>query len=154
MRPYGTGRRLAGHLAGLGVRRGSRVAVCLANCVELVESYLGIVRAAGVAVALNPHLSDAEFGALLDDCDPRMLITDAVHAEQAARVRPEELDVVLVGEEFDRLCTSDPPVVPQDALKPDDAAWIFYTSGTTARPKGVLSSQRSYLALVAGLLST
>lgn len=48
--------KLAGHLAGAGLRRGDRVAVLLGNCVELVESCLAVTRASGVGVLLNPAL--------------------------------------------------------------------------------------------------
>ncbi|WP_373302462.1 AMP-binding protein [Streptomyces gelaticus] len=68
--------RLAGHLAGLGVVRGDRVAVLLGNRVEAVESLLAITRASGVGVPLDPGNSEEELTRLLDDSGARMLITD------------------------------------------------------------------------------
>ncbi|MGW0957594.1 type I polyketide synthase [Streptomyces gelaticus] len=68
--------RLAGHLAGLGVARGDRVAVLLGNRVEAVESLLAITRASGVGVPLDPGNSEEELTRLLDDSGARVLITD------------------------------------------------------------------------------
>src|SRR3954465_12629343 len=60
--------RLAGHLAALGLDRGSRAAIYLGNCLEMVESYLATARASAVGVPLNPHSTDAELAHLLQDC--------------------------------------------------------------------------------------
>ncbi|MER7989246.1 SDR family NAD(P)-dependent oxidoreductase [Streptomyces noursei] len=68
--------RLAGHLAGLGVARGDRVAVLLGNRVEAVESLLAVTRASGVGVPLDPGSSAAELTRLLDDSGARVLLTD------------------------------------------------------------------------------
>ncbi|WDO10557.1 type I polyketide synthase [Streptomyces murinus] len=68
--------RLAGHLVGLGVARGDRVAVLLGNRVETVESLLAITRASGVGVPLDPGSSEEELARLLDDSGARVLITD------------------------------------------------------------------------------
>ncbi|MEU5792084.1 type I polyketide synthase [Streptomyces sp. NPDC047813] len=68
--------RLAGHLAGLGVARGDRVAVLLGNRVEAVESLLAVTRASGVGVPLDPGSAQEELARLLDDSGARVLITD------------------------------------------------------------------------------
>ncbi|MFG2631030.1 type I polyketide synthase [Streptomyces sp. NPDC048473] len=68
--------RLAGHLAGLGLARGDRVAVLLGNRVEAVESLLAVTRASGVGVPLDPGSSEEELTRLLDDSGARVLITD------------------------------------------------------------------------------
>ncbi|GAA2688857.1 type I polyketide synthase [Streptomyces lunalinharesii] len=68
--------RLAGHLVGLGVARGDRVAVLLGNRVEAVEGLLAVTRASGVGVPLDPGSSEAELTRLLDDSGARVLLTD------------------------------------------------------------------------------
>ncbi|WP_416483718.1 type I polyketide synthase [Streptomyces sp. CL12] len=96
--------RLAGHLVGLGVARGDRVAVLLGNRVETVESLLAITRASGVGVPLDPGSSEEELARLLDDSGARALITDeACPARWHVRsLRPGLTVVVAEGGDEDR----------------------------------------------------
>ncbi|MFC9388788.1 beta-ketoacyl synthase N-terminal-like domain-containing protein [Streptomyces venezuelae] len=89
--------RLAGHLAGHGLRRGDRVAILLGNSVTTVESYLAVTRAAAVGVPVNPQSSDAELAHQLDDSGARFVITDGPHLDQVERLRAtrEGIRVVL-----------------------------------------------------------
>ncbi|MDT0448239.1 type I polyketide synthase [Streptomyces hesseae] len=154
--------RLAGHLQRLGVRRGDRVALCLGNRVELVESCLAVVRAGAVGVLLDPGATDAELAHQLRDCEPVLAITEAVPPPVTGHAGPA-LRTVAVGAAattgddpavalaFEDLATTDPGIPPRDDLGLDEPAWIHYTSGTTGRTKGVVSSQRAALwSVVAG----
>lgn len=90
--------RLVGHLAGLGLARGERVAVLLGNRVEAVESLLAVTRASGVGVPLDPGNPDEELTRLLDDSGARVLITDyAGLARRPALPSRPGLTVVAVG---------------------------------------------------------
>ncbi|UOZ02750.1 type I polyketide synthase [Amycolatopsis sp. WQ 127309] len=147
-------RRLAGHLADLGLRRGDRVAIYLGNCVEAVESYFAITRASAIGVPLNPQSADAELRHFLSDSGAAVVITDPQHLDQVRRVLADRvpLAVLVTGDAapagtvlFDRLSTTDPVAAARDDLGLDEPAWVLYTSGTTGRPKGVVSTQRSCL---------
>ncbi|MEU9878464.1 type I polyketide synthase [Streptomyces phaeochromogenes] len=152
-------RRLAGHLSGLGVRRGDRVAICLRNCVSMVESYLAIVRAGGVGVPVNPASTAAELDWLLADSGAAMIVTDAVHAPEFLRLSAPAsgVTVLVTGanpvpegtRSFDELAVTEPATPAPDDLGLDHPAWMFYTSGTAGKPKGVLSTQRNCLWSVA-----
>ncbi|MEU6994422.1 beta-ketoacyl synthase N-terminal-like domain-containing protein, partial [Streptomyces sp. NPDC046465] len=156
-------RRIAGHLAGLRLQPGDRAAILLGNRVETVESYLAVVRASAVGVPLNPQATEAEIGYLLDDSGARVVITDAAHVELVGRLvtdRPD-LRVVVVATggipegaplgtvSFETMAATEPAAQARDDLGLDDIAWTLYTSGTTGRPKGVMSSQRNCLWSVA-----
>ncbi|WP_345050226.1 beta-ketoacyl synthase N-terminal-like domain-containing protein, partial [Streptomyces rameus] len=159
-------RRLAGHLVGLGVRRGDRVALCLGNSVAMVESYLAVVRAGGIGVPINPQAAPAEIKYLLADSAASFALTGTAHAETFLQSIPRAargVSVVVAGAPgaraghmlppgtvpFEELAATEPVNDAPDNLGLDEVAWMFYTSGTTGRPKGVLSTQRNCLYSVA-----
>lgn len=158
-------RRLAGHVARLGVARGERVAILLGNRVEAVESLLAVSRASGVGVPLDPAGSGAELTRLLDDCGARLLITDEARLARRPELlsRPGLTVVVAEGGEedgstgtpvggvvrYEELAGAEPGLPARDDLGPDEVAWLLYTSGSSGTPKGVLSTLRNRLAPVA-----
>ena len=151
-------RALGAYLTRTGLRRGDRVAICLGNCVEMVESYLAVLRAGMVGVPLNPRSSDAELAHFLQDSDAAFVITDTAHLAQLRRLgRPYDgLGFLVTGsgpvpagaQLFESVAESGGSA-EIDMLGLDDPAWMLYTSGTTDRPKGVLSTQRAALWSVA-----
>ncbi|MGW6932248.1 type I polyketide synthase [Lentzea sp. NPDC054927] len=153
--------RLGGHLAEVRLQPGDRALIFLGNSVDIVESYLGITRANAVAVPFNPHSADAELSYVLDDSGARVVITDTAHLDQVRKLLPGRpyLKVVVSGDEplphggsvvsYQELTSTDPAVPARDDQGLDDVAFMLYTSGTTGKPKGVLSTQRSCLWSVA-----
>ncbi|MFE7652029.1 type I polyketide synthase [Streptomyces bottropensis] len=156
-------RSLAGHLTRTGLRAGDRVAICLGNRVETVESCLAVLRAGMVGVLLNPRSSDAELAHFLQDSGAAFVITDVAHLAQLTRLGPpyDRLGV-LITESGPGPTPGGLPLFSNaaesgesgedaeiDLLGLDDPAWMLYTSGTTHRPKGVLSTQRTALWSVA-----
>ncbi|MFJ8631928.1 SDR family NAD(P)-dependent oxidoreductase [Streptomyces sp. NPDC093568] len=146
-------RRTARLAGGLEVVRGTRVAFCLDDCVELAEGLLATVRAAAVGVPLRSRGTDAELAQLLGDCDPAVLVTDRRNLPRIARlVADREIRLVVTGEgpllegatRFEDLATQ-ASLPPSDDLGLDEPAWLLYTSGTSGTPRGALSSQRSAL---------
>ena len=145
------------HLLGdLGIRRGDRVALLLANCPEFLDLWFGAAAIGAVIVPVNTASSAAELEYLTGHSDSRSIFTQAPYletAEAVARRCPRVESVIVCGPgarspstSFTALAAArpdTPPPVPPPG--PTDDAAILYTSGTTARPKGVLVTHANYL---------
>ncbi len=147
---------IAAHLASAcGHQRGQRVAIIMSNRPEYLEAMFAIWHAGLVAVPVNAKLHRDEFRYILDHSGTRLAI---VSADLAATVAPlaaelSELQrVVVAGErEWRQWCRGDGMALV--ARRPEDAAWLFYTSGTTGRPKGAVLTNRNLMAACLGYFS-
>ncbi len=133
--------RLANGLRGLGLKPGDRVAMIAKNCVEYLETIYGIWHGGFAAVPANAKLHGRELGYILEHSGARVCITtDGLDAEVAAYA-PSSLErlIVIGSPQYDALFADPMPVAPRDG---NDLAWLFYTSGTTGRPKGAMLTHR------------
>lgn len=133
--------RLAAGLHGLGVRRGDRVAFLSANSHRYFEAFCAIPMFGSVIVPLNTRLAEAELLAILADADARILITDRDPGALGKRVQ----HVVSIPDDYERLLTLGGETPPRLATENDVAA-LFYTGGTTGKPKGVMLTHRNLVA--------
>jgi long-chain acyl-CoA synthetase len=136
-------RSAAGLAAGLrgrlGLAAGERVALVMKNCPEYWEVIFACWHAGLTAVPINAKLHPREFDYIIGDSGARACFaTPELESSVRAPV------VVPVGSrEFAALRLDQAPV-PHDA-RPDDPAWLFYTSGTTGVPKGAVLTHRNLL---------
>ncbi len=130
--------RLIHALRGLGLGAGDRAALLCANRVELFEVLGAAMHAGIVVVPLNWHWIADEISYVLDDADARVLLTDPEHADvahAAAGQADADVTVVTVGDDgYDAWLEAQPTDEPAEQVL---AGPMFYTSGTTGRPKGV-----------------
>ncbi len=156
---------LTHRLHDLGVRAGDRVAIAARNLPDWVCTYWGIVTTGAIAVPLNAWWTADELRYGLADSGARILFVDEERLERVRGLFDELADVehviVLrpsgsgepVADEHERvrvvafedlMGTVELDVEPIDtSLDPDDDATIFYTSGTTGRPKGAVATHRN-----------
>jgi len=148
--------RLAGALRqGCGLAPGDRVAVVARNCVEYLELLYGIWHAGAAAVPVNAKLHAAEVAFILQQSGARVCFASPGLDADMAPHAPETLErlIAIGGADYAALLASDPIAVE---LRADhDLAWLFYTSGTTGRPKGAMlthgvlaAASHAYLAEV------
>ncbi len=143
---------IASHLRGtLGLAPGERVAVFMPNAPAYLELLYGIWWAGLVAVPVNAKLHARELAWILGNAQASVLCAEA----------PALAELAALGEDLPALRTTLTPDTPdwQAMLAtpaaelthraPDDLAWLFYTSGTTGRPKGVMLTHRNLYAMTA-----
>ena len=139
----GRAARLAGALRGLGLVPGDRVAIVAKNCIEYVELMFGVWHAGLAAVPANAKLHGRELGYILEHSGARVCFASEGLDDELAPHAPASLGrlIVVGGAEYESLLTADAmPLAPRDG---GDLAWLFYTSGTTGRPKGAMLTHRS-----------
>jgi len=153
--------RLAGGLTELGVGPGDRIGLVMSNCAQYVELLYASWAAGACAVPINARLHPKEFAFILADAGVRLVfVTDEIDAEAIGAacahgaVRFVDVDSV----EYRHLARSERPR-PAGAESvagtraASSAAWLFYTSGTTGRPKGVVLTHRNLLAMTLNYLA-
>ena len=145
--------RLAGLLAGLGVRRGQRVAIVMPNGPEVVELLLAVAALGAAAAPMNPGYTQAEYAFYLSDLDPGLLLIQAgrgTDARAAAGGRAVA-DVSARPQGPPQLSVAGTQATREGSFEPgsaDDVALLLHTSGTTRRPKQVPLLQRNLIASV------
>jgi long-chain acyl-CoA synthetase len=137
-----------------GVKKGDRVAIAMRNYPEWVMSFAAILSIGAISVSFNAWWTEDENDFALEDCGAKVLLCDEERAERSTKsvarlgihgvvcrsLKPLPTgfdhweDSIMLGEAM--------PVVE---ISPDDDATILYTSGTTGRPKGAVSTHRSII---------
>jgi long-chain acyl-CoA synthetase len=139
--------RVAGGLRARGFAPGDRVLLSLENCGEFVELLFGCWAAGLCAVPANARLHPREVEYIAGNSGARLLIATPALAEALAPLAGsvETLEAVVSTRtaEYGALLKAE-PIRPVNGT-PTDRAWLFYTSGTTGRPKGAVLTQRNLL---------
>lgn len=152
--------RLSNAILDLGIVRGDRVAYLGYNCHRLLEAYYGVVKIGAILVPLNIRLVTKDFLYILNDCTPAAVFIDPdffsridpiVNRTDASSrffsLSEEEGYPAWVSGNYDKLLDDTSPIPRRkDGKYPfteDDCCEIFYTSGTTGAPKGVMLTHRN-----------
>jgi acyl-CoA synthetase (AMP-forming)/AMP-acid ligase II len=152
---------IGGNLLARGLVRGDRVAFVLNNSPRVLETIYGCFAAGLVVVPINARLHAREIGFIVGNSGARALVHDA---EYDAGIR-EHADAFAGVEE--RFCTGaadgttpfqvllDPAAALAEHVdvEPEEASWLFYTSGTTGRPKGATWTHRTIRVVVMNYLA-
>jgi acyl-CoA synthetase (AMP-forming)/AMP-acid ligase II len=149
--------RLSHYLKDLGVGKNDKVAILHPNCHYFLEAYYGITQIGAISVPINYRLSSGEIAFILQDSESKILIADPMFQKQVDPIRGEIKDIVgiiwtgegKVNKESGDLNyemvlhQTNFSALPETRITDDDIAQIYYTSGTTGRPKGVMLSHKN-----------
>jgi len=145
--------RTAAAAAGLhdsfGLSPGDRVAIVMRNRPEYLEALYAIWHAGLVAVPVNARLHRDEIAYVLGDSGAAVVITDEDHADDVellvGTLDRVQAAVLAPSAQWERLTASAPARLVE--RPPNDPAWLFYTSGTTGRPKGAVLTHQNLLMM-------
>lgn len=145
-------RRIAGAMVEAGAIPGDRVAAYVYNRGEIFELYFACAYAGLILAPLNFRFTGGELASVMDDCRPRVVVTEtalaATMTDGLSRSSHVPEVVLTLGDEsagdtYERWASHD----HVDSGRHSDIQMLLYTSGTTGRPKGVVMTQESVMAL-------
>lgn len=152
--------RLASGLVSLGIQKGDRIALIHRNCHRFMEMYFAAAKTGSVLVPINYRLSAEDFVYILNDSQAKLLIaqpdlSSCLDDKKAELAQLKDVILTVHTKNEDRRAGLDyetlvgysgagPEKLPE--VKEKDIAQIYYTSGTTGRPKGVILTHGNNLA--------
>lgn len=135
-----------------GVRPGDRVGLFMTNRPDYLEALYAVWWAGAVAVPLNSMMHPREAVALLDDCKARVCLVSPDLAEGMLSEAPNSA-VIRVIDATELLAARKANAIGCSTATASDDAWIFYTSGTTGKPKGALLTHSNLFAMAIAYLA-
>ena len=141
---------LAQRLRGAGLRSGERVVIFMRNHPRYLELLWGAWWAGLVVVPVNAKLHPREVEWIVDDAQARWGFVTADVAPQPLAGLARQVDIESAEADALLAPVPDARAVPIAERAADDLAWLFYTSGTTGRPKGVMLTQRNLMTMGLG----
>lgn len=133
---------LADRLVASGVVPEQRVAVVLGRSIECVVAVLAVLKAGGCYVPVDPDLPASRIAYLLDDSACSVAVTRSDARSVLPQVPAERMRVVCVDETEQ---AADQALAVRRSARPDNLAYLVYTSGSTGLPKAVMVSHRAVL---------
>lgn len=147
-------------IAESGLAPGERIALIMGNAPEFVEVAFAAWHAGLCVVPINAKLHAKEFAYILGHSESRLCV---VTPDKRATIAPLVSEIPTL----ERVIATDEPAygalmapaamapaaMPPAGVAPEDPCWLFYTSGTTGRPKGAMLSHRTMLAMIVNYLA-
>ena len=149
--------RLCSFLKTTGVDKGDRLAILHQNSHQFIEAYFAAAHLGAILVPLNIRLSPRELSFILEDSGAALLISSRRFGPQVMDLQetgsglrhiiwtgPGETPATYASFDYEEILKAEPATLPPSpAVSDDDIAHLYYTSGTTGRPKGVILSHKN-----------
>jgi acyl-CoA synthetase (AMP-forming)/AMP-acid ligase II len=159
--------RLSHSLKVFGIKKDDKVAILHPNCHTFLETYYAIPQLGAISVPINYRLSPREIAFILQDSESKILIADSMFKDQVDAIREviRGIEKILwTGEgkgsegrgdlNYEKvLGQADFKTFPEPSINGEDIAQIYYTSGTTGRPKGVMLSHKNVATHALGTIA-
>lgn len=159
--------RLSHALKDFGIQKDDKVAILHPNCHYFLETYYGIARIGAVSVPINYRLSPSEIAYILNDSESKILISDPVFEKAVDSIRGKLSEIkwiIWTGEvnvskesrdlNYEKMIFQEnPDAIPEIHIDGEDIAQLYYTSGTTGRPKGVMLSHKNVMSHALGTIA-
>ncbi len=144
-----TANRLAHYLLDKGIGPEQKVIILLPRCAEVIMVMLGVLKAGGAYIPLDPEIPAERVNFIIEDSEARLLITAD---EILKRLEPQIKSIPVFNIDFQLYdlakYSPDKPVLGN--RNPNDLCYIIYTSGTTGKPKGVMIEHRNVVNYIHG----
>src|SRR6202166_4930421 len=127
--------QLAHHLKKLGVGPNVRVGVCAERSIEMVVALMGILKAGGCYMPLDPDYPSNRLALMLEDAQPPVILTQET---LLPRLPAHEAPAICLDSDWARIATEPDTNLGVQSTR-NDAAYVIYTSGSTGKPKGVVN---------------
>lgn len=136
--------RLASYLHRSGVTDGKAVIVCLEPSFHIAVALLGILKAGAAYVPVNPLHPEFRTRAIVEDTRPELILTSTRSARAV-----EGFDIARINlDDPPASFTNEPAVAPRVHIRPEQLAYVYYTSGSTGQPKGVAGTHANLSHIV------
>lgn len=136
--------QLAHYLRAKGVGAEVRVGICVGRCLDMVVGLLGILKAGGVYVPLDPEYPPDRLKFMLEDSNIGVLVTQSGLQQHLPASGAKHVCLDTEWNEIGRYSAES----PRATVEPTNAAYIIYTSGSTGKPKGTIIEHHSVVTLL------
>ncbi|KZL47817.1 non-ribosomal peptide synthetase [Nodularia spumigena CENA596] len=143
--------QLANYLKSLGVKAETRVGICVERSLEMVIGILGILKAGGTYVPLDPAYPTERLALMLEDVQTPILLTQThLQNNLQNRLPLNQPTVVNLDTDWEIIAQYSADNLPCE-VTPENLAYIIYTSGSTGTPKGTEVPHRSFIGFMFGV---
>jgi amino acid adenylation domain-containing protein len=146
----GSANQLAHHLQGLGVGPEVLVGICVERSAQMVVGLLGILKAGGGYVPIDPAYPDDRQAFMLESSAAPVIITEARLRDS---LPASDAKIVCIDSEWATIARH-PSVPPPSPSDPEQLAYVIYTSGSTGQPKGVQIQHRALVNFLVTMQAT
>src|SRR5581483_9428987 len=126
--------QLANYLGEQGVGRNTRVGICLGRSLDFAVALIGVLKAGGTCVPLDPNYPSERLSYMLENVEAALVLTEPGLLKASV---PPSTQVVMISDQRAKFAAK-PRTNPAVAVSATEVAYVIYTSGSTGRPRGVL----------------